>query len=542
MLKRISTTVTLAILVAGALSLSINSAMAQGHPGQSAEIIDIQVPGGGGFDDGVEPAYFPEEQANPVCRAIETVPHLFELPHEPIASFFEKALHTEHDRPKTELEEYAIGLQYIPPRPPLLIEWNELFLGPGFLKQGIELPTGAVWRPAFWLFGQFRTAVQYTNQNRSFDPVNEWANRLDLFGQVNLSGTERILIGMRPLDKEVFDRRQFTSYDFRNGQWIDGTNANFQTLFFEGDFGEVFPFLDPYDTKWLDIGFSVGRMPILAQQGLLINEDMIDAVTATRNTIYGLKNLNLRATGFYAWNRVNRNSATTSLGNQLDPGSRVFGLLTESDYRHTTYDVDIVYATSSNQAVYGDLLAYGISGIRRWHGHKNTYNTSLHLLGSFPVTGRTDFADQGELLFAQTSWTPHKTEDLIYLNAFWAIDQFTSPMRGPLMGGPLGQTGLLFSAPGIGRVGAPIGVRTNNRAGASLGYQMFFHHTREQVIVEVGGHKETRGSQNTGALGLLVRYQRAIRQHFIFLVDGFVAKRESMNTSPGARAEVRIKF
>jgi len=542
MVKRTRTAVALAILIAAALSLWTKPAQAQVELGENTEILEIHVPGGGGFDEELYPAHFPEEKANPVCKAIESVPHMLELPHEPMAKFFEKVFHTEHDQPKTELEEYAIGLQYVPERPPLLIEWNELFLGPGFLKQGIELPTGAVWRPAFWLFGEFRTAVQYTDLNRGFDPVSEWANRLDLFGQINLSGTERILIGMRPLDEERFDRREFASYDFRNGRWIDGENADFQTLFFEGDFGEIFPCLDPYDSKWLDIGFSVGRMPILAQQGLLINEDMIDAVTVTRNTIYGLKNLNLRATGFYAWDQVTRNSATTTRGNEFDPSSRVVGILTESDYRYNTFNLDVVYASSDNAAVYGDVLAYGISGIRRWHGHENTYNTSLHLLGSYPVTGRTDFADQGELLFAQTSWTPHKTEDLIYLNAFWAIDQYTSPTRGPLQGGALGQTGLLFSAPGLGRVGAPIGVRTNNRAGASLGYQMFFHHTREQVIVELGGHKETKGPDNTGALGLMLRYQRAFKQHFIFLVDGFVAKRESMNTSPGARAEIRIKF
>ena len=51
-------------------------------------------------------------------------------------------------------------------------------------------------------------------------------------------------------------------------------------------------------------------MPILAQQGLLINEDMIDAVTVTRNTIYGGDILNLRMTSVYAWDRINRNSPT----------------------------------------------------------------------------------------------------------------------------------------------------------------------------------------------------------------------------------------
>ena len=73
---------------------------------------------------------------------------------------------------------------------------------------------------------------------------------------------------MRPVDEELPDRRRFSSLDFRDGS-INGFNAEVQTLFFEGDFGEVFPHLDPLDVLRLDYGFSVGRMPLLAQQGLL---------------------------------------------------------------------------------------------------------------------------------------------------------------------------------------------------------------------------------------------------------------------------------
>ncbi|MCH8284337.1 MAG: hypothetical protein IIC20_07155, partial [Chloroflexi bacterium] len=50
----------------------------------------------------------------------------------------------------------------------------------------------------------------------------------------------------------------------------------FEKAGIEGDFGEIFPRLDPLDSEQLDIGFSVGRMPLLAQQGLFINEDKID--------------------------------------------------------------------------------------------------------------------------------------------------------------------------------------------------------------------------------------------------------------------------
>ena len=484
---------------------------------------------------------FPEEEA-PLCwELFESIPTALSWPDERLGKFFAELLHTEHVTLETDLEEEAIGIQPIPTRPNLFIDFNEGFLAPGFLPEGIEMPTGAIWRPSFWVFGQKRTAIQYIDNSRPQDPVAEWANRLDLFGQLNLSGTERFVLGLRPYDEEEITRREFGGYDFNNGRGIDAWNAEFQAFFFEGDFGEIFPRLDPYDSVLLDFGFSVGRQALLAQQGLLINEDMIDAVTVTRNTLNGHGLLNLRMTGVYAWNRVSRSS---SLGGQpasrFDPSSKMVALLTESDFYRSTVNADVVYTYGDEQ--FGDMVAFGVSGIQRIHGYHNTYNTSLHLLASFPTEETTPFAEQGELLFAQTSWTPHHTEDLVYLNAFLAIDQFTSPARGPLTGSPLGQTGILIAHPGLGSTGPPLGVRTNNTAGALVGYQLFFEHTRRQLIWEIGGHKEYEGPENRGALGTILRYQQAYGQHTILVLDGFVGKQEGVNVSSGARAEFLFKF
>ena len=64
-----------------------------------------------------------------------------------------------------------------------------------------------------------------------------------------------MLVGLRPLDYEVGNRRVFSGYDFHDGDSINGFNSDIQTLFFEGDFGEIFPSLDWLDHKQLDYGF-----------------------------------------------------------------------------------------------------------------------------------------------------------------------------------------------------------------------------------------------------------------------------------------------
>lgn len=462
----------------------------------------------------------------------ESFMEILTLPAGPLAHWGEKLLCAEHYSPETPVDEYPIGLQPIPDRPNLLIETNEKFLDIGFLEQGIVIPTGAVWRPAFWVFGTYRTGINYFD-NRNGTNVSEWANRLDLFGQLNLSGTERILVGLRSLDKELTASRLFTSYDFRDGQWLDGLNADIQTLFFEGDFGEIFPNLDPYDVHRYDIGFSIGRQPMSFQQGLLINEDMVDAITVTRNTVNGAGILNLRATGVYVESDINRNN------NVRDPDARMYGLFTETDFAWNTVNADVATVHSDSQ--WGSMTAFGLSSIQRLHGFHNTYNTSFHVLGSFPHEGETAASGQGELLFSQISLTPHHSNDLVYFNTFWAIDQFTSPARGTLAGGPLGQVGILFSASGLGRFGAPLSNQASDVAGGSIGYQLFYDKTRQQLIFELGGRKDTNGI-NDGAIAGGMRYQKAMGQHWIMILESFVSKQESRGVGQGARIEFLAKF
>jgi hypothetical protein len=476
-------------------------------------------------------ATVPEPEQGDAGRLTEGFFKLFDAPAKPFAKLLSRVLKMEHFEHTAALNDQPIGIQPIPERPPLIVELNEDFLGPGFLDAGIELPSGAVWRPALWVFGTYRNGLSYSEN--SGPTFTESAQRLNLFAQLNLSGTERFVVGMRPLDQEQGRRREFNGYDYHGGDSIDGWNSDVQTLFFEGDLGELFPNLDPYDTKALDYGFSVGRQPMSFQQGLLINEDMLDAVTATRNTLYGGGNLNLRATGVYAWNRINRNN------NMADRNAQLVGLFTESDYRKNTINFDLAYLHSQTQLK--SLAAVGLSGIRRFHGTENTYNSSLHILASFPTEGETIASRQGELLFSQFSWTRHHSEDIVYMNAFWAIDQFTSPARGPLAGGPLGQTGILFAAPGLGRFGAPLSNQASDAFGGSLGYQMFFAGTRRQVVLEFGGRKDTNGI-DAGAIATGLRYQQAFGQHWIMIIDSFLTKRESVGLAPGARLEFLAKF
>jgi len=186
------------------------------------------------------------------------------------------------------------------PRPP--IELGEPFLGTGTLWKGFTLPSGAVWQPQFLAFGEFRSAVQtrrIPNGAGGTTRFTEWANRLDLFGNLALSGSERLVFGFRNLDRNG----AFSGYiiESQNPVLEEGSveefNADIQSLFFEGELGEIFPNLSPNDSRSTDIGFAIGRQPLLFQEGMLIN-DSIDGIGLIRNTLLPKGTANFRITAF----------------------------------------------------------------------------------------------------------------------------------------------------------------------------------------------------------------------------------------------------
>jgi hypothetical protein len=417
----------------------------------------------------------------------------------------------------------------LPARTPPIIEIGPNFLGTGTIPEAIELPTGAVWTPALWIFGDYRTAINYFD-NGEAPYVMEWANRLDLFANLQLSGTERILFGVQPLH----DGRDFSGTiwkpDDRDGR-VNGLNLDVATFFFEGEFGEIFPNLDPEDTGNFDYGFSVGRQSIFFQEGMMFNDTM-DSIGVTRDTVFiPNASVDTRITALFGFHDVNRND------NEHDHDAYVLGLFTETDFRATTTNLDIAYVISDDDDDGGDGFYAGASATQRI-GH---WNTSFRGNLSVAVDEDSPAVSTGGLLFAEVSRTLPRSDNVVYGNGFWAIDEYASAARDKLAGGPLGRVGLLFAAVGLGNYGAPLSNRSEKVLGGSLGHQWFFNDHRTQVVLEVGGRKAT-SSETFDAAAIGVRFQQAIGRRVIFRIDGFTAAQEDRDEGFGARSELLVRF
>lgn len=430
------------------------------------------------------------------------------------------------------LKRKAIPLQELPDRPDLLLEIGEDYLSPGPLSDGFELPGGAVWRPALWVFGTFRSGIQSFETGAppgSPSATNsEWANRLDLVANLRLTGTERIVVQYQPFGLGSRLGHEFGDDPGDRG-WEADLNEEVRHLFFEGDFGELFPDLDDDESAALDYGFSVGRQQIRFQDRLLI-DDNLDAVGITRNSLRPAGTSNLRITGLYAWNEVHRN-------NVEDESAQLVGLFNQADFPGTTVSLDVVYVFADDAT--GDGVFAGASAVQRlWIGDR-IFNTAFRLVGSVPTDGSGAAVGEGALLTTEVSWTPHGEYGLWYVNGFWAAGDYTPAARE--IGGPLGRVGILFAAPGLGRFGSALSPVADDAVGGAVGRQLLFDDGRRQIVFEAAGRKETDAG-GSGSVAAGVRFQQAIGRRLVLRLDGFAVAREEGDPPLGVRAETLVKF
>lgn len=439
----------------------------------------------------------------------------------------------------------------IPPeRPELLVEAGCKFLGKGNIPQGTKLPGGAVWTPCLWVFGTWRAAMQTFESVGPVGRNTELVTRLDIFANLQLTSTEKCIVGVAPLDKNRFTN--FTRYSWESHQGEEGGRSEasvfLRTAFCEGDFGSLFPDLDPKGTKFVDYGFSVGRQRIHFQEGIMIN-DVLDSVGLVRNNMHAPGLSNIRATGVYSWGSIDR--GTPANRQRLNRPGGLFGMFLQADNPTTTWALDSIYIDDPDVFAGGDTINIGLAASQRawtpWSRLGN-FNTAYRINASFADEADNALSSDGILVSAEISWTPHSSDDVVYINPFYGFDRFTQASREPIVGGPLAPLGISFASPSLGNHLSELSSFNTQAAGIAIGYQAFWDNHRRNLVIEIAGLKdntrnlfETEGD-GTDAAALTVQLQQAFGQHIQFQLDAFVSYLESRDNGSGARAEILVQF
>ena len=418
------------------------------------------------------------------------------------------------------------GQDQQPARPVPLIEFWQPYVHEGPYEYEFELPTGMVVSPGLVLFGSINTGLEITD-NGVTETASTWVTTANLFLNMSLSGTERILLGMAPLTQENGAKSRYLIDPGRG--WKSEANARLSTAFFEGEISEMFPNLDMDGRLPLDFEIAVGRQRVVSQGGMLIN-DSLDSVALTRSTIPFTGSNFARITGLMAWNNVQRSN------NIDDDEGELYAIFSAVEAHHATIELDMTYIDSTRAI--GDQFNIGGGFIRPFIIAEHDVDTTIRLAHSHTPGQSTAQATDGTLLYTSFSWAPKRTDNIMYLNLFGAANDYAPAARSA--GGPLGIMGLLFS--GNGLAGAAIPNRASDAFGGTIGYQMFFSPAlRRNLILEIGG-KVDDNTGGTDRFGVAVRYSQAVGRHVFFELGGFAVSQESIDEAFGVRTKINVAF
>jgi hypothetical protein len=402
---------------------------------------------------------------------------------------------SEESHSKSRLSNKPVPLlkehKQLPERNPPIIEWNLPFLGPGNIISGFKIPTGEVWQPALWVFGTAQSSAGIANDG--IHPGREYVSgRADIYGNLQLGATERIVIGFTPFSQGPNLGTGLLHVDGQGTQFVDALNPNIQTLFFEGDTRQLFPKIDPNDRLGRDYGFAVGKQPIFFQEGIMIN-DNIQAIGITKDSIQipEIGTQDMRITGVYSWGDIRRGDAQPL----PDHSAQLLGVFTETDFRKNVVTFDMAYLASDNprdpitgQQFGGSGFFWGASTTQRF----GEINTAFRINTSTALDARGPFIDDGALFLAEISRTLPGGTNILYANFFATVGNYTSAARSAQVGGPLERVGILFVPLAAGLAGSPLAGDANHAVGGAIGYQMFFG-PRQQLTIEGAIKEYTNG-------------------------------------------------
>ena len=279
--------------------------------------------------------------------------------------------------------------------------------------------------------------------------------------------------------------------------------------------------------------------------------DFLDAVGLVRNNLHAPGFSNIRITGLYAIDSIDRGTPANNERLSTDRGTGLFGLFTQMDTFASTFNLDFITLQDDNGNTGGDGYWLGLSATQRgwlpWVGI-GEINTTYRINISEVEGADSALASDGILLSSEISWTPHSSDDIVYINLFAGIDRYSQASREPIVGGPLAALGISFASPSLGNYLSELSSFNTEVVGTAIGYQAFWDNHRRNVVFEIAGVKDASrnlfDSEGTGtdAAAFTVQFQQAIGQHVQLQLDGFVSYLEGRDNGAGARAEILIQF
>jgi len=424
------------------------------------------------------------------------------------------------------------------PRP--LLELGRPIYTEGPFKPGINLigRRNLVF-PTLSIFGDVRTAVEY-NDNGAVE-IGQIAVDANLDIDLKLTGTERIHAFVEPFDRDGnATRYEFFGDDEDGGE--EQINGNIETLFFEGDVGQIASGLMDRDAGF-DLPIAFGLTPLLFQNGIWMEEAIWGgAFTIAAKNSPALDISNMDFTFFGGFDHVENPGIRNAQGLREQHNLNVFGAAAFIETMEGYFEFGVGRIEGEDQL--DDQSFNSLTGAfsKRYGGWLSNSVRAIWTFGQDRDNNQIQTAD-GLAILIENSLVTHKPSTLVpYFNFFLGLDR-PQPLADET--GLLKNTGITFEDPGITNF-PKLNDLANDAFGGAIGVQYLFN-LDQQIVVEaatsqrIGGFDANRAVPNDEyALGF--RYQLPIAAAWIVRADGILGFRQDAEDIRGIRLELRRKF
>ncbi len=417
---------------------------------------------------------------------------------------------------------------------PLVELWRPLYTGgiyaPAKTWFGVTNPM----KPHFMVYGDARTVLGFNHNAQG--KSNVWGNVLNLDMDLQLTSTERIHAFVSPLNRAT----RASGLSFNDGvDLLDGTNFNFNTLFFEGDAGALIGGADGRYPPF-DLPFTFGLIPLVYQNGIWANDAVLGAAMAlpAKNSSL-LKWSNFDASIFWATDNI-----TTDAFPGRDHAADFVGTAWFIDAYEGYIEADYAFVndnTGNNLGYHNVSLAF----TRRYLARLSNSVRIIVNAGQQDLAKANRTADGSLLLIENSLITAYPNTIVPYFNMFYGQGRPQSLARAGIAGGILTNTGINFETDGI--TGYPtLDPTGRNTMGFASGVNLLGSQFSHQLVLEFALLKALGSQQFRNAAGneygFGVRYQKPLSNNMIFRTDQMVGLRDDATNVTGSRVELRWKF
>lgn len=448
---------------------------------------------------------------------------------------------TYEDKPYDPQAQFDIyGAKQDAPTPRPLLELGRPIYVEGPFKEGINvIGERNLLFPGLSVYGDFLTAIEYNDNGAN--EVGQIAVEANIDIDLKLTGTERIHALVQPFDiNGDATRYEFFGDDEDGGE--EKLNLNIETLFFEGDLGQIANGLLDRDAGF-DLPIAFGLTPFLFQNGVWVEEAFLGGgftIAAKNSPALDISNMDF--TFFAGFDNVENPNIRDANGDREEHNLDVYGIAAfierDEAYIETGYGYIDGNDNFSDQSFHSLTAAYS----RRYGGWLSNSVRGVWSFGQDRDNNQEQTVDGFMALIENSLITSKPSTYVPYFNFFAGFDK-PAPLSDNT--GLLKNTGIVYENPGITAFPA-LNDSGEDAWGGAIGVQYLFN-LDQQIVVEAattqpfGGFDATRGAQDD-EYGLGFRYQLPVSTAWIARADGMLGFRSSRDDLSGLRFEMRRKF